>query len=112
MECLAVYDQDLWMALYIIFVFVVFISGIFLGVLISPYRRTERERLHAWRIAAEGRPRRDRKVRIANLLAVVAALIVASGVVGLSIPVLQQRPASVRAVPPTPAIDQSQNRSR
>jgi hypothetical protein len=66
-------------ALYIIFVFVVFILGIFLGVSFSTNRRRSRGRP----IAAEGGPRRDGKERSANLLAVVAGLIVVSGVVVL-----------------------------
>jgi hypothetical protein len=75
-----VYDQDQWIVLYIILVFVVFISGMFLGASFSSNRYSSREPWHARPIAAEGRPRRDGKERSANLLAVVAALIVVSGV--------------------------------
>jgi hypothetical protein len=82
MECLAVYDQDQWIVLFIILVFVVFISGIFLGAFFSSNRFSSREPWHA-RPTAKGGPRRDRKERSANLLAVVAALIVVSGVVVL-----------------------------
>ena len=74
------YDQDQWIVLYIILVFVVFISGMFLGASFSSNRFSSREPWHARPIAAEGRPRRDGKERTANLLAVVAALIVVSGV--------------------------------
>ena len=77
------YDQDQWIVLYIILVFVVLISGMFLGASFSSNRFSSREPWHARPIAAEGRPRRDGKERSANLLAVVAALIVVSGVVVL-----------------------------
>ena len=38
---------DLGMALYIVFSFVLFISGLFLGVSLSPNRRKQREPWHA-----------------------------------------------------------------
>jgi hypothetical protein len=41
MECLAVYDDE-WLALYVILVFVAFISGMFLGASISRNGRKER----------------------------------------------------------------------
>ena len=74
---------DLGMALYIVFSFVLFISGLFLGVSLSPNRRKQREPWHARLAAAEGGPRRDGKERSTKLLAVVTALIVLSGVVVL-----------------------------
>ena len=77
------YDQDQWIVLYIILVFVVFISGMFLGASFSSNRFSSREPRHARLIAAKGGPRRDEKERSANLLAVVTALIVFSGVVVL-----------------------------
>ena len=67
---------DLGMALYIVFSFVLFISGLFLGASLSPNRRKQREPWHARLAAAEGGPRRDRKKRSTNSLAVVTALIV------------------------------------
>jgi hypothetical protein len=83
MECPAVHEQDLWSALYVFFVFVVFFSGIFLGVLISPFQGRELERSHARPVAAKGGPRRDGKERSVNLLAGVTALIVGFGVAAL-----------------------------
>ena len=77
------YDQDQWIVLFIILVFVAFISGIFLGAFFSSNRFSSREPWHARPIAAKGGLRRDRKERRANLLAVVTALIVFSGVVVL-----------------------------
>ena len=77
------YDQDQWIVLFIILVFVAFISGIFLGAFFSSNRFSSPEPRHARPIAAKGGPRRDEKERSANLLAVVTALIVVSGVVVL-----------------------------
>ena len=74
---------DLGMALYIVFSFVLFISGLFLGVSLSPNRRKQREPWHARLAAAEGGPRRDRKERSTKLLAVVTALIVVFGLIVL-----------------------------
>jgi hypothetical protein len=47
-------NEDIWLTLYIIVTFVVFISGMFLGALISPRRRKEREPRHARPIADKG----------------------------------------------------------
>ena len=69
-------NQEVLLTLYIIFVFVVFISGLFLGALLSPNRRKEREPWHGRLAAAEGKPGRDGKVRSANLLAFVIAFVV------------------------------------
>jgi hypothetical protein len=74
---------DLGMALYIVFSFVLFISGLFVGALISPHRRKEREPWYARRAAAEAKPRRDRKGRSTKFLAVVTALVVVFGVIVL-----------------------------
>jgi hypothetical protein len=73
--------SDLGIALYIILIFVVFTSGLFLGASFSPYRRKEREPWHAGLAAAEGKPRRDGKERSTNLPAAVTALVVVSGVI-------------------------------
>ena len=51
-------NEDIWLTLYIIVIFVVFISGMFVGALISPRRRKEREPRHA-RLAAEPSVRSD-----------------------------------------------------
>ena len=83
MECLAVYDDE-WLALYVILVFVAFISGMFLGASISRNGRKEREPWYARAVAAgyaraidaKGRPGSDGKVRSANLLAFVIAFVV------------------------------------
>jgi hypothetical protein len=76
--------SDLAIALYIILIFVIFISGLFLGALISPAReRKAREPRHAQLAAAERKPRHDGKERSTNLLGVVIALIVVSGVIVL-----------------------------
>jgi hypothetical protein len=83
MECLVVYEDE-WLALYVILIFfVVFISGLFLGAALSPSQREEREPWHARPAVAEKRPRRDGKERSANLLAVVTALVVVTGVIVL-----------------------------
>jgi hypothetical protein len=89
MECLAMYEDE-WLALYVILVFVAFISGMFVGALISPNRRKEREpwharfaAVHARLAAAKARPRRDVRQGSANLLAVVTALVVVFGVIVL-----------------------------
>jgi len=77
------YDQDL-LALYIILIFVAFISGLFLGALFSPFRHNARKEPKPWHArlaAAEGEPRHDGKKRSMNLLAVVLALVVVSGVI-------------------------------
>ena len=73
---------DLGIALYIILIFVVFISGFFLGALFSPYRRHDaREVWHARLAPAEGEPRHDGRGRSMNLPAVVASLVAVSGVI-------------------------------
>ena len=69
-------NEDIWLTLYIIVIFVVFISGLFLGALISPRRRKEREPWHSRLAAAEAEPRRDGKKRSIKLPAVIAALVV------------------------------------
>jgi hypothetical protein len=56
MKWLAMYEDE-WLTLYIILIFIVFISGLFLGALISPNRRKEREPWHARLAAAEVKPR-------------------------------------------------------
>jgi hypothetical protein len=83
MKWLAMIDPaDLGIALYVILIFVVFISGLFLGALFSPAReRKAREPWHPRLVAAEGEPRHDGKKRSLNLLAVVLALVVVSGVI-------------------------------
>jgi hypothetical protein len=78
-------NADIWLTLYIILIFVVFISGILLGALFSPARkRNEYEPWHARLAAAEREPRHGGKKRSMNLLAVVVALIVVSGVILVS----------------------------
>jgi hypothetical protein len=69
-------NQDVLLTLYVILIFVVFISGLFLGALISPNRRKEREPWYARPIAPKGGPGRDGKERGANLLAFVVAFVV------------------------------------
>jgi hypothetical protein len=78
-------NEDIWLTLYVILVFVVFISGMFLGALISPRRRhnAAREAWHSRPAPAEAKPRRDRKAGSTKLLAVVTALIVVFGVIVL-----------------------------
>jgi formate hydrogenlyase subunit 3/multisubunit Na+/H+ antiporter MnhD subunit len=74
--------QDLLIALYIILIFAAFISGFFLGALVSPAReRIAREPWHARLAAAQGEPRHDGKKRSMNLPAVVLALVVVFGVI-------------------------------
>jgi hypothetical protein len=74
--------SDFAIALYVILVFVVFISGLFLGALFSPYRRhNAREAWHARLASAEGKPRHDGKKRSMTLLAVLLALVVFGGVI-------------------------------
>ena len=63
-------------ALYIIVIFVMFISGLFLGALISPRRRKEREPRQARPIAAKGGLGSEGKVRSPNVLAFVIAFVV------------------------------------
>jgi hypothetical protein len=73
-------EQDLGIALYIILIFVTFISGLFLGASFSPSRhnaRQEPEPWHARLAVAEGEPKHDRR----NLLAVLLALVVVGGVI-------------------------------
>jgi len=74
-------SQDLLVALCIILIFAAFISGVFLGASYSPAR--ERNARKPWyaRLAAEGEPRHDGKKRSMNLLAVLLALVVVSGVI-------------------------------
>ena len=76
-------NQDVLSTLYIIVVFIAFISGFFLGALFSPNRRQEYEPWHARLAAAEGKPRHDGKVRSTILPAVVLALVVVSGLIVL-----------------------------
>ena len=76
MKWRAMYEQDQWLALYVIFCFVLFISGFFLGALSSSYRRKEREPWYARPIAAKGGPGGDGKMRSANALAFVVAFVV------------------------------------
>jgi hypothetical protein len=79
--------EDLWITWSIILIFVAFISGLFLGASYSPFRhnarsrRNAREARHARIAAAEGEPRHDGKKRGMNLLAVLLALVVVSGVI-------------------------------
>jgi formate hydrogenlyase subunit 3/multisubunit Na+/H+ antiporter MnhD subunit len=82
MKWLAMFEpQDLWVALYIILIFVAFISGLFLGASFSPAReRKAREPWHA-RLAAEGELRHDGKLK--SLPALVVALVVVSAVIVL-----------------------------
>jgi hypothetical protein len=78
---------DLGLALYVILVFVAFISGMFVGASLSPNRRKEREPWHARLAAAEGKPRHDPrhdgKKRSTNLSAVGITLIVVFGLIVL-----------------------------
>ena len=76
-------NEDIWLTLYVILVFVAFISGMFLGASISRNRRKEREPWYARLAAAKGVAStlvagvtRDGKVRSANLLAFVIAFVV------------------------------------
>jgi len=78
-------NADILLTLYVILIFIAFISGIFLGALFSPAReRKEYEPWHARLAAAEREPRHGGKKRSMNLLAVVLALIVVSGVILVS----------------------------
>ena len=83
MKWLAMFEpQGRWLTLYIILIFVGFISGFFLGALFSPYRRhNAREPWHARLAGAEGKPRHDGKARSMNLPAVIASLVAVSGVI-------------------------------
>jgi formate hydrogenlyase subunit 3/multisubunit Na+/H+ antiporter MnhD subunit len=75
------YEHE-WLTLYVILMFVVFISGLFLGALFSPAReRKAREPWHARLAAAEGEPRHDGNKRSMTLPAVVLALVVVCGVI-------------------------------
>jgi hypothetical protein len=77
-------NEDIWLALYIIFSFVLFVSGLFLGASLSPAReRKEREPRHARFAAAEAKARGDGTKRSANLPVVVIALVVAFGLIAL-----------------------------
>ena len=75
--------EDEWLALYVILVFVAFISGMFVGASLSPNRRKEREPWYARLAAAKGEPRPDGKERSTNLSAVGIALIVVFGLIVL-----------------------------
>jgi hypothetical protein len=76
--------SDLGMVLYIIFSFVLFISGLFLGALLSPHRRhSAREPWHARLAAAEAKPSHDGTKRSMKLLAVLLALVVVFGVIAV-----------------------------
>jgi formate hydrogenlyase subunit 3/multisubunit Na+/H+ antiporter MnhD subunit len=78
------YEQDQWLALYIILIFAAFISGFFLGALFFPFRHNARKEPKPWHArldADEENPRHDGKKRSMNLLAVVLALVVVSGVI-------------------------------
>jgi hypothetical protein len=77
------HNEDILWTLYVIVVFVAFISGMFLGASLSPNRRKEREPWHARPVAAEARPRRDGKGRSIKLPAAIAALVVVFGVIVL-----------------------------
>ena len=69
--------SDLAIVLYIIFCFVLFISGLFLGAKFHPeIRPKEREPWYARHITAKGGLGRDGKVRSANLLAFAIAFVV------------------------------------
>ena len=84
MKWLTMYEpSDLGIALYVILIFVVFISGLFVGALISPHRRKERESRNARLAPAEAKPRRDGKGRSTKFLAVVTALVVVFGLIVL-----------------------------
>ena len=76
-------NEDIWFTLYVILIFVTFISGFFLGAFSSRNRRKAREPWYARLAAAKGvastlvaRVTRDGKVRSANLLAFVIAFVV------------------------------------
>ena len=68
--------EDEWLALYVILVFVAFISGMFLGASISRNRRKEREHWYARPIAAKEGLGSEGKVRSPNVLAFVIAFVV------------------------------------
>jgi hypothetical protein len=72
--------SDFGIALYVILIFVAFISGMFLGASLSPHRwyygRKARETRHARLAAAEGGLGRNGKVRSANLLAFVISFVI------------------------------------
>ena len=77
------HNEDILWTLYVIVVFVAFISGMFLGASLSPNRRKEREPWYARLAAAKGVAStlvagvtRDGKVRSANLLTFVIAFVV------------------------------------
>jgi len=57
-EYLAMYEDE-WLTRYIILIFVVFISGLFLGALFSPAREKALESWHARLAADKGKPRHD-----------------------------------------------------
>ena len=89
-EVLAMVEpSDLAIALYIILIFAVFVSGLFLGAKFSPFSpsrhnaRKEPKPWHARLATAEGKPRHDGKNGSTNLLAVVIALVVVSGVIAV-----------------------------
>ena len=68
---------DLAIAWYIILIFVVFISGLFLGAKFRPeFRPKEREPWYARLITAKGGLGSEGKVRSANVLAFVIAFVV------------------------------------
>jgi len=83
MKWLAMFEpEDLWLTLYIIPIFVGFISGLFLGASFSqPRERKAREAWHARLTAAEAKPKHDGKKRALNLPAVLLALVVVSGAI-------------------------------
>jgi hypothetical protein len=67
--------EDLWIELFIILIFVAFISGLFLGAAFSRGRKA-REPWYGRHITAKGGLGRDGKVRSANLLAFAIAFVV------------------------------------
>ena len=76
-------NPDVLLTLYIIVVFIAFISGLFLGALFSPNRRKEYEPWHARLAGAEEKPRHDGKIRSTIFPAVVIALVIVSGLIVL-----------------------------
>jgi hypothetical protein len=75
-------NEDIWLTLYIIVIFVVFISGPLPGRvnLSSP---TQSTRAMACAARRRSKPRRDGKKRSIKLPAVIAALVVVFGVIVL-----------------------------
>jgi hypothetical protein len=84
MKWLAMREEDLE-TLFIIFI--IYFAGFISCAALSQYRRHNarkaREPWHARLATVEGKPRHDGKERSTNLLAVVIALVVVSGVIVL-----------------------------